>query len=158
VKITGQYTRATSFAILTIALVTAAALLTGLLLLLLDAAGKAEPEKQRHLVKLASLTMGALVLSVVILVGLIARYVAYRLTHPPEPAARLSGPGGARLRRWGGLHLDDGQQEVAGPPLEAQCVERPRPLVFLAPVVKQPDVLGPQARLLGSGHDLPDGP
>jgi hypothetical protein len=85
VKITGQYTRATSFAILTIALVTAAALLTGLLLLLLDAAGKAEPEKQRHLVKLASLTMGALVLSVVILVGLIARYVAYRLTHPPEP-------------------------------------------------------------------------
>jgi hypothetical protein len=84
VKITSRYTRATSFAVLTIALVAAAALLTGLVLLLLDAAGKAEPERQRYLVKLASLAMGALVLSVVVLVALVARYVAYRLTNPPE--------------------------------------------------------------------------
>ena len=79
-----HYARLTSFAVLVIALVALVAMLTGLLLLLLSAAGTAEPERQKYLVRMASLAMGALVLSVVILAGVVIRYLTQRLTGPSE--------------------------------------------------------------------------
>ncbi|KKM21284.1 hypothetical protein LCGC14_1636950 [marine sediment metagenome] len=82
VKPTTRYTRATSFAILVISLVAMGAMLAGMLVWLLHAAGlvEAKSEKQQYFLRLASVTMAALLLWVVILVGLVARYIARRLT------------------------------------------------------------------------------
>jgi hypothetical protein len=84
VKPITHYTRLTSFAVLLIALLVLVAMLTGLLLLLLGAAGSAEPERQKYLVRMASLAMGALVLSILILAGVVIRYLAQRLTGPSD--------------------------------------------------------------------------
>jgi len=84
--------RATSFAISFLALVVIVAMLTGLLLWLLNSAGGhngAEPpdkEHQKVLTQMAAVVMAVLVIAVLVLLYLVARYVARRvLTTPDKP-------------------------------------------------------------------------
>ena len=84
VKPASYYSRATSFAISVIALLALTAMLSALLYWLLNAAPNAEGEKQQYLLRFIFLVMGALFLTLIILLGVIARYVAHRLTSPEE--------------------------------------------------------------------------
>ena len=78
-----QYTRATNFAILIIAMVVWIAVLAGVLYLVLTAVRQGQ-EHRDYLLGLAYLTMGVLAVSLILLVGIIAHHVASRLKHPPE--------------------------------------------------------------------------
>jgi hypothetical protein len=84
-----QYRRQTSFALATVALAALAGMTGGLLYFLLAAAGKPEttPEMKRYLVRLASLALGGLVLALVLLAGLAARYIGRRLKTPLDKPA-----------------------------------------------------------------------
>ena len=73
-----HYTRATTFAILTISLIVIGALLAGLLYWLLSAAAAAAGDRQQYLLRLASLTMASLLLWLLISMGIVIRYVAQR--------------------------------------------------------------------------------
>ncbi|MCK4625970.1 MAG: hypothetical protein KAV00_11710 [Phycisphaerae bacterium] len=82
-----QYTRATNFAILVIAMVAWIMVLSGVLYLVL-AAVPHEPEQRDYLLRLAYLTTGVLGVSVILLVAIVAHYAASRLRHPTEQSAR----------------------------------------------------------------------
>ena len=81
-----QYTRATNFAILTIAMVVWIMVLAGVLYLVL-AAIPHEPEQRDYLLRLAYLTTGVLGVSVILLIGIIAHYAASRLKLPTEQSS-----------------------------------------------------------------------
>lgn len=81
-----QYTRATNFAILTIAMVVWIMVLVSVLYLVL-AAVPHNPEQRDYLLGLAYLTMGVLGVSVILLMGIIAHYAASRLKPPTEKSA-----------------------------------------------------------------------
>lgn len=84
-KIKAHYARSTSFGIVVIVLVALIALLGGMLYVVFAKAASAEPRLQGYLMRLAWLTGAALFLSILILLGVIVRYVASRLTDQPEP-------------------------------------------------------------------------
>jgi len=101
--------RAASFAVTVLTLVVIAAMLTGLLLWLLNSAGTRqgdEPihkERQKVLVRMAALVTAALVLNVLVLLYLVARYVARRVMassakHTPTPYVNAWVEAGRRLR------------------------------------------------------------
>jgi len=79
-----RYFRATSFAILTVALVGLIAILVALLLLVLGAAEGAQGQQKRNLLLMAYLALGALGLAALLLVALIIRYLGTRITHRPQ--------------------------------------------------------------------------
>ncbi len=81
-----QYTRATNFAILVIAMVVWILVLSSVLYLVL-AAVPHEPEQRDYLLRLAYLTTGVLGVSLILLIGIIAHYAASRLKHPTEQSA-----------------------------------------------------------------------
>lgn len=81
-----QYTRATNFAVLVIAMVVWIMVMTGVLYLVL-ASVPHNPEQRDYLLGLAYLTMGVLGLSVVLLIGIIAHYAASRLKPPTKQSA-----------------------------------------------------------------------
>lgn len=83
-KLTSHYARSTSFAIVVIVLVALIAFLTGILYLVFAKAAVAEPKLQGYLMRLAWLTGAAMFLAVLILMGVVIRYVASRLTDRPE--------------------------------------------------------------------------
>ena len=84
VKPASHYSRAISFAISVIALVTLMAMLLALLYWLLNAAPKAEGQKQQYILRFIFLIVGVLFLTLIILLGVIVRYLAHRLTAPEE--------------------------------------------------------------------------
>ena len=101
--------RATSFAITMLALVVIAAMLTGLLLWLLNSAGvkpgtePVDTQRQKDLVRLAALVTAALVITVLVMLYLVARYIAQRVLaspekHPPTPYVNAWTEAGRRLR------------------------------------------------------------
>ncbi len=84
-KLHAHYMRTTSFAIVVISLVAWIGVLMGLLYLVFAMAAPADPERQAYLMRWAWLTGAVLCLSLIILAGAVIRYVASRLTEPPEP-------------------------------------------------------------------------
>jgi len=80
-----RYSQAASFAILVISLVVLVTMLAGLMIWLLRSAAAAEGDRQRELVRFASLAFAATLLSVLILIGVVARYVARRFSADSEP-------------------------------------------------------------------------
>lgn len=84
-KLNAHYARSTSFGIVVIVLVALIALLGGMLYVVFAKAASAEPRLQGYLMRLAWLTGAALFLSILILLGVVVRYVASRLTDQPEP-------------------------------------------------------------------------
>ena len=84
VRSSDRYTRATSFAIVVISLVVMTAVLAALVYWLLSAATRADGERQKYLLRLASVAAAGLLLALLVLLGTVARYVARRLTAPQE--------------------------------------------------------------------------
>ncbi len=84
-KITTYYMRAANFAILVIALSAMIALLGVLAWSTLDAAGEAQGQQKRNLMLFAYVALGALTFTALLLMVLVVRYIAQRLTNPPEP-------------------------------------------------------------------------
>ena len=80
VKAPTHYFRATSFALLTVALMGLIAILVVLLLLVLDAAEEAQAPQKRSLLMMAYLALGALGLASLLVVVLAIRYLGTRMT------------------------------------------------------------------------------
>lgn len=80
VKAYTRYFRATSFAVLTVALAALIAILVALLVLVLDAAEEAQAPQKRSLLMMAYLALGALGLAALLLVVLAVRYLGTRTT------------------------------------------------------------------------------
>ena len=80
-----RFSRATSFALLVISLVALVAMLAGLMIWLLRSAVAAEGQRQKELVRFASVSFAATLLAVLILIGVVARYVARRLGADSKP-------------------------------------------------------------------------
>ncbi len=85
VRIETHYLRRTNFAIGVIALVGFIAGMTGLLYWLAKAAKSADPQVRTYVMRLAAMATALVILSAALLVAVVARYVASRLLHPPEP-------------------------------------------------------------------------
>ena len=83
-KAPSRYFRATSFAILTIALVGLIAVLVSLLVVVLGAAEGTQGQTRRSLLLLAYLALGALGLAALLVTVLIIRYIGARTTARPE--------------------------------------------------------------------------
>jgi len=84
VKPASHYTRATTFAITVLSLVLAGSLAAGMLYWLLHSAGQSSGDRQQYLLRMASLATAALLLLLLVLLGVVAHYVARRISTPSE--------------------------------------------------------------------------
>lgn len=86
VKLRTHYMRATSFAMVVFGLTSFMGVLVGLLFLAFGKARKAvDLAQKQYLTRLSQLLLAVLLLTALLLIGVIAHYIAQRLKNPPEP-------------------------------------------------------------------------